>query len=297
MIQLKNVTKKLDGRDIIRNVSLDIREGSSVALAGANGAGKSTLLRLISGIYQSDSGSVTIDGEEVFDHPTAKQKVFFVNDETVQFTRFSMPKLKKFYQGFYPTFSEEEFDKLRENLHLPADRPLSTFSKGMKRQAITITAIASGAPYLLMDESFDGLDPAMRETIKKVIFDAMAGRHLTVLISSHNLKEIGEFCDHCAILHEGQILSAGGIDSSDPEMFRLQLAFQDETPEISMKPHETFRIIHVSRLMSVYTIIVKGKKEDIRKYFEAMNPVLMDFVPLSLEETFIYEMEDQNYGK
>lgn len=297
MIQLSQVSKQIDGNEIIKNISFNVEKGSALAMVGANGAGKSTLLRLISGIYQADAGSVKIDDAEVFDNPAAKRKIFFINDETIQFTDFTLTDMEKFYGNFYPDFSDAIFQKLAGTLNLPLNRPLSTFSKGMKRQSVTITALASGADYLLMDESFDGLDPAMRNTIKKIIFDAMTDRQLTVILSSHNLKEISELCDHCIIVHQGGILSEGAIDASDPDMFKIQVAFKSQVPEIDMKPHQTFRIIHVSKMMSVYTVIAKGKKEDIRKYFESLNPVLLDFVPLSLEETFIYEMEEKNYAK
>lgn len=299
MIKLKNISKSLDNKEIIKNISFNIEENSSFALVGSNGAGKSTLLRLISGIYQADSGMAEIDGEDVFNNPTAKQKIFFIDDETAQFTTLSLNELKAFYKKFYSKFSDELFNNLCQKLNLPIHKKLYSFSKGMKRQAITIIALSCNTEYLLMDESFDGLDPAMRNVIKTIIFDEMSKRKMTLVISSHNLRELNEVCDKCAMIHNGELISIGSTDSSDPYMFKLQIAFKDGKIDGNLlKPqNSTFKIIHISKMMSIYTIIAKGDKEEIENYYKTLNPVLIDFMPLNLEETFIYEMEERNYAK
>ena len=213
MIQLTGVTKKFGDFTALDGVDLMIPKGTSFGLLGSNGAGKSTILRLLSGIYSAESGSVTIDGENVFDNVKVKERVFFINDETIQFGGFTLKDLKNYYKGFYPNFSDELFEELRETVKLPLDKKTERFSKGMKRQAIVITGLACQTDYLLLDEAFDGLDPTMRIIVKRMLVDAMLDRQLTTVISSHNLKEINEVCDSVALLHQGKMLFNRDLDS------------------------------------------------------------------------------------
>lgn len=215
MMQLKNTVKQFEDFTALDGVNLEIPTGTAFGLLGSNGAGKSTILRLFSGIYQAESGEVLIDEQPVYDNVTAKQKVFFINDETVQFGEYTLKQLKEFYQQFYPHFSEEIFQKLEAVIQLPMNKKITTFSKGMKRQAIVIIGISCCTPYLLLDEAFDGLDPTMRIIVKKMLVDAMCERELTVVISSHNLKEINEMCDTAALLHKGKIVFNRELDSSE----------------------------------------------------------------------------------
>ncbi|MDE6657269.1 MAG: ABC transporter ATP-binding protein, partial [Oscillospiraceae bacterium] len=203
MMQLKATVKQFEDFKALDGVDLEIPKGTAFGLLGSNGAGKSTILRLFSGIYKQESGEVLIDGEPVYDNIQAKQKVFFINDETIQFSNFTLMQLKDFYKQFYPSFSEEIFEKLESAIQLPRNKKINTFSKGMKRQAIVIIGIACCTPYLLLDEAFDGLDPTMRIIVKRMLVDAMCERELTVVISSHNLKEINEMCDMAGLLHHG----------------------------------------------------------------------------------------------
>lgn len=201
MIELKNVKMSFEDFNALDGVDLTIEKGTAFGLLGSNGAGKSTILRLLSGVYKQTEGEVLIDGEPVYDNVSAKEKVFFINDETVQFGTMTLTDMKKYYQGFYPNFSEEIFNKLNAVIKLPEKKRLDKFSKGMKRQAIVITGLACGTDYLLLDEAFDGLDPTMRIIVKRMLVDAMLDRKLTAIISSHNLKEINEVCDSAALLH------------------------------------------------------------------------------------------------
>ncbi len=296
MMTLKGTVKKFGDFHALDGVDLEIPKGTAFGLLGSNGAGKSTILRLFSGIYKPEAGEVLIDGEPVYDNVAAKQKVFFINDETVQYGGYTLLELKKFYKQFYPSFSEEIFAKLQGAIQLPLYRKINTFSKGMKRQAIVIIGIACCTPYLLLDEAFDGLDPTMRIIVKRMLVDAMCERELTVVISSHNLKEINELCDTAALLHRGKIIFNRQIDSLKGSVHKVQVVFSDRTRDYSPEDFtEMPKILHFSKNHSIYHIIAKGDEATIRKALEPYKPVVADLIPLSLEEIFIYELEVLGY--
>lgn len=292
MIQLTGVTKKFGDFTALDGVDLMIPKGTSFGLLGSNGAGKSTILRLLSGIYSAESGSVTIDGENVFDNVKVKERVFFINDETIQFGGFTLKDLKNYYKGFYPNFSDELFEELRETVKLPLDKKTERFSKGMKRQAIVITGLACQTDYLLLDEAFDGLDPTMRIIVKRMLVDAMLDRQLTTVISSHNLKEINEVCDSVALLHQGKMLFNRDLDSVKGSIHKVQAAFNEE---YAREDFEKYGILHYSRSQSIHYIIMEGTEEEIREKLSEKNPIVLDLIPLTLEEIFIYEMEGMGY--
>ncbi len=231
MIEIKDLSLTFKNADedheALKAVTLDIPEGCIYGFVGSNGAGKSTLLRVISGIYRPDSGSVTIDETEVYDRPQAKENIFFVSDETVQFSRLTVNDLKSFYQSSYPTFDDKVFDDLISKLDLPRKKPLSQFSKGMKRQAIVAAALASRTKYILLDEAFDGLDPAMRRLIRTMIVDDIFDRGATLIVSSHNVTEIGDLCDKAMLLHKGEVIFAKDIDDVREGFEKVQIALPD----------------------------------------------------------------------
>ncbi|WP_173348793.1 ABC transporter ATP-binding protein [Ruminococcus flavefaciens] len=301
MIELKKTVKKFDSYTALDGVDLKIEKGTAFGLLGSNGAGKSTILRLLSGIYRPEEGEVLVDGESVYDNVDAKSKVFFINDETVQFQSFTLKKLKDFYKGYYPNFSDEVFETLRSKIKLPLDKKLSTFSKGMKRQAIVIIGLACRTDYLLLDEAFDGLDPTMRIIVKKMLVDAMLDRQLTTIISSHNLKEINEVCDTCALLHEGKIIFSRDIDDVKGSIHKIQVVFpkndDGSTPEYSISDFVSsgIEILHFERTQSIYYIIAKGEEDTVKAVFAPKKPVLLELIPLTLEEIFIYELEVLGY--
>lgn len=301
MIELKGVTKQFDECKVLDKIDLTIPKGTAFGLLGSNGAGKSTILRLISGIYSPEEGEVCTDGEKVYDNPAIKERIFFINDETIQFTSYTLEELKNYYKCFYPKFSEELFEKLRSTINLPLKKKMSTFSKGMKRQAIVITALACQTDYLLLDEAFDGLDPTMRIIVKRMLVDAMIDRQLTTVISSHNLKEINEVCDRVALLHQGNIVFSRELDSVKGNIHKIQAVFKaaDESMPQSYSKEELsgtgIELLHFEKNQSVYHLIAKGDVEDIRKKLEPKNPIVLDILPLSLEEIFIYEMEALGY--
>lgn len=299
MIELLDVVKKFDSYTVLDNVNLSIKEGTAFGLLGSNGAGKSTILRLLCGIYNANQGTVTIDGQQVYNNPKVKERVFFINDETIQFAHYTLKELKDFYKGFYPNFSEELFEKLRTTINLPLNKKTSAFSKGMKRQAIVIIALACQTDYLLLDEAFDGLDPTMRIIVKRMLVDAMIDRKLTTIISSHNLKEINEICDNVALLHQGKIVFSRELDSVKSNIHKVQVVFppisetlpqsytKDDFPELD--------ILHFEQNHSVYHIIIRGTVEEIKQKFSSKHPIVLDIIPLTLEEIFIYEMEVLGY--
>ncbi|MBQ8411988.1 MAG: ABC transporter ATP-binding protein [Ruminiclostridium sp.] len=292
MIELKDVKLSFDENVILDGVTMTVPDGRAFGLLGSNGAGKSTILRLLSGIYQLQEGSIKIDGENVFDNVKIKEQICFINDETIQFTNYTLKQLKNYYKRFYRTFSEEKFVKLHSVLNLPMNKKLSTVSKGMKRQAIVICAIACCTKYIFLDEAFDGLDPTMRIIVKNMMIDAMIDNGATIILSSHNLKEVQEFCDTAALLHGGKIIFCRELDSVMGSIRKVQTSFpaapsKEDFPEIE--------ILHIENSGSVTNIIAKGTEEEIRASVEKHNPRFVDMIPLTLDEIFIYEMEVLGY--
>lgn len=293
MIKISGLTKTINENTILSDINLEIKKGSVFGLLGVNGAGKSTLLRLMCGIYRPDSGEITYGGKPVYENPEIKEKIFFINDETVQFSGMTLNELKNFYKAYYPNFSEELFETLRKNINLPSDKKLSSFSKGMKRQSVVITGIACQTEYLLMDEAFDGLDPAMRVIVKNMIFDAVMDRELTVVISSHNLRELSEICDSAAMLNNNTVAFYRDTDS-DISICKINTAFSEEYTESDFAGLD---VVKIERSQSLYTMLIKNSREEIQKALESKNPAFLDIVPLTLEEIFIYEMEANGYNE
>lgn len=290
MININNISKSIDNIRILKNINLKINTGSVFGLTGANGAGKSTLLRMMCGIYAPESGEILFDGEPVYDSPKVKNKILFVNDETVQYTKYTLTELKNFYKIYYPNFSEELFDSLTEKAKLPRDKKLSSFSKGMKRQAIVITGISCQTEYLILDEAFDGLDPAMRTTVKNIIFDAVIDRSLTVVLSSHNIRELNEICDSAAMIKEGTVTFVKDINS-ECDIFKITTAFRNDClkedfPELD--------IVKFEKNQNICTMIIRNKKNTIETIINKKNPVFLNINPLTLEEIFIVETESQS---
>ncbi|MBS6818520.1 MAG: ABC transporter ATP-binding protein [Ruminococcus bicirculans] len=300
MIEIKDLSLTFKNADedheALKAVTLDIPEGCIYGFVGSNGAGKSTLLRVISGIYRPDSGSVTIDGKAVYDQPQAKENIFFVSDETVQFSRLSVNDLKGFFKLTYPRFDEEVFDELVTKLDLPRKKPLSQFSKGMKRQAIVAAALACRTKYILLDEAFDGLDPAMRKLIRTMIVDDIFDRGATLIVSSHNVTEIGELCDKAMLLHKGEVIFAKDIDDVREGFEKVQIALPEGELDRSAIENAGVEVLSFRNLGRVSTVVAKGEKADITAKLSAISPAVLELVPLTLEEIFIYEMEVHGYA-
>jgi len=292
MIEIKNAVMRYDEVDALNGVSLTIPEGCAYGLLGSNGAGKSTLLRILAGIYRPSEGEVLIDGQKVYNNVRIKERVFFINDETVQFNDMTLADMKRYFKRFYPDFSDELFEKLQKAVELPLDKKLSTFSKGMKRQAVVICGISCRTPYLFLDEAFDGLDPTMRIIVKQMLIDAMLDNQLTVIFSSHNLNEIDEFCDRVGLMHAGNMVFDRELDSVKGQVIKLQTAFDRPVSEADFSG---FDVLHISTSGSVTNIIARGDRDVIRESVKSLEPKIYDEIPLSLEEIFIYEMEVLGY--
>ena len=292
MIEIKNAVMRFEDSNALDGVDIVIPEGCAYGLLGSNGAGKSTLLRLLSGIYRPFSGEVLIDGQPVYNNVPIKEKVFFINDETIQFNDMTLSDMRAYYKRFYSSFDDALFEKLHSTIGLPMKKRLTTFSKGMKRQAAVICGIACKTPYLFLDEAFDGLDPTMRIIVKQMLIDAMLDNDLTVIFSSHNLNEIDEFCDRVGLMHAGKVVFDRELDNVKGSVVKIQTAF--DRP-VTHEDFSGFELLHLESTGSVTHIIAKGDREAIRSSINALSPKLYDEVPLSLEEIFIYEMEVLGY--
>ncbi len=285
-----------DGFKALDNITITIPDGCIYGFLGSNGAGKSTLLRMLCGVYKTEQGSVKIDGEDVFDNPSAKAKIFFVNDETVQYARFTLDGLAKFYASYYDSFSFEIYERLVNQLQLPRNKRMSEFSKGMKRQAVVIIGLSCNTKYLLLDEAFDRLDPAMRRFIKQIIINELVDRQATMIVSSHNIVEINELCDRAMLIHQGQMIFADEIDNIKSGFGKIQLARKSGAVTSDELKNAGFDVMQYSVMGSVSQAVVRGSEEEITAKTNAFNCEISEFIPLTLEEIFIYELEARGYG-
>lgn len=285
-----------DGFKALDNITITIPDGCIYGFLGSNGAGKSTLLRMMCGVYKIERGSIKIDGEDVFDNPSAKAKIFFVNDETVQYARFTLDGLAKYYASYYEGFSFEIYERLVNQLQLPRNKRLSEFSKGMKRQAVVIIGLSCNTRYLLLDEAFDGLDPAMRRFIKQIIVNELVDRQATMVVSSHNIVEINELCDRAMLIHQGQMIFADEIDSIKSGFGKIQLARRSGAVTLEELKNAGLEIMQYTVTGSVSQAVVRGSEEDITAKLGIFNCDISEFIPLTLEEIFIYELEARGYG-
>lgn len=285
-----------DGFKALDNITITIPDGCIYGFLGSNGAGKSTLLRMLCGVYKTEQGSIKIDGEDVFDNPSAKAKIFFVNDETVQYAKFTLDGLAKFYASYYDSFSFEIYERLVNQLQLPRGKRMSEFSKGMKRQAVVIIGLSCNTKYLLLDEAFDGLDPAMRRFIKQIIINELVDRQATMIVSSHNITEINELCDRAMLIHQGQMIFADEIDNIKSGFGKIQLARRSGAVTEDELKNSGLDVMQYSVMGSVAQAVVRGSEEDITAKINTFGCEIAEFIPLTLEEIFIYELEARGYG-
>ena len=293
MIEINNVTKTFDDITALKSVTANIEEGQVFGLIGTNGAGKSTLMRTICGIFRPDEGEVTIDGERVFENASAKSKIFFISDDQFFFQNGTPMDMVRYYQTVYPRFDKERFLKLMETISLDPKRKINTFSKGMKKQLSVMLGVSAGTKYLLCDETFDGLDPVMRQAIKSLFIKEMADRGLTPIIASHNLRELEDVCDHVGLLHKGGILFSKDLDSMKLGIFKLQCVLR--APEDLERIGTQFPILQKEQTGMLTTLTLRGKSSDISKLQMELQPVFWELLPLTLEEIFISEMEVKGY--
>ena len=293
MIEIKGVSKRYDKEDVLQNLNCTIKENCIYGLVGANGSGKSTLLRLINGILIPDKGSIKIGKEKTFDNEKIKQNMVFIPDDLYFYPSYTLLDMAKFYQAMYKKFDMEYLKKLANHLHLATNQKLSSFSKGMKRQCALILALATRSKYMFFDETFDGIDPVIRNFFKKAIAKQMEEDKTTIIMTSHNLRELEDICDNLGLLYNGGILFESDIDSIKNNMFKVQISLKEDFDKEDFKDLE---VLSFKKVGSIATLIIKDEKQESRDILEKMNPIILDYLPLTLEEVFIYEMEALGYA-
>ncbi|MHC1734947.1 MAG: ABC transporter ATP-binding protein [Erysipelotrichaceae bacterium] len=294
MIQLSHVSKSFDTKKVLDDVNWEVPQGSIFGLVGPNGAGKSTILRLISGVLLPDQGEITIAGQNVYNNPSVKKKILFVPDDPYFLPQTTLAEMKKFYEIFYPSFKESMYRKLLNNFPINEHAKINTFSKGMKRQANVILALSILPEVLLLDEAFDGLDPVMRLTLKRILTDQLLERKFTVVISSHNLRELEDICDRIALISDGKVGLNDEIENIRALYHKFQVGYS-RLPEHSV--FESFNPMHLEVRGNVAVLVIKGDAELLKQQLSETQPVLLDEIPITMEEVFVYEMEGKGYGQ
>lgn len=292
MIQVERLTKKFQTYTALNQISVSVQPGSVFGLVGSNGAGKSTLLRTIAGIYKPDSGTVAIDGTPIFEHPNVKNDIFFISDFPYFIPQSNMKEMAKFYASMYSNWSHERYHELCSLFPIEEKMKISSMSKGMQRQVALICALSTQPKVLLMDEIFDGLDPVMRQLLKKLLAREVSERNITVMIASHNLRELEDVCDHVGLLHQGGVVFEQELDGLKLNLHKLQAVFK---PMISMDVFSDLDILKFDMKGSLINMVIRGDKGVISRRIEALKPVYFEMLPLTLEEVFISEMEVSGY--
>lgn len=293
MIQMVKVNKTFEKYTAVKEVNLTIEKGSIYGLIGSNGAGKTTIIKLLAGIYKQDSGEVLLDGEGIYENEALKEKIFYISDQPYFFPQYTVKQMAQFYKSIYPSWNETRFNKLAEVFEFSITKKIQTFSKGIQRQAAFWLALSTMPEILILDEPMDGLDPVARKKVKNLLIQDVADREMTILISSHNLREIEDICDHIGILHNGTLLLQKDLDDLKSDIHKVQIAYKGETP---VQLEENLRILHCDKRGSVTLCIIRGQEEEIEAVIRNTQPVIFDMLPLTLEEIFIYEMGDIGYA-
>ena len=291
MIEIKELKKSFGGFPALDGLNLTVPSGSVYGLVGPNGAGKTTAIKHLTGVYRQDSGEVLLDGAPVFENPAAKEKIAYIPDEIYYFPQAGIRDMAGFYKGVYPKFSEERYRKLGEAFGLDEKAPIKRFSRGMQKQAAFRLAMSLAPEVLVLDEPVDGLDPVMRRQIWSLLLADVAERGMTVLVSSHNLRELEDVCDHVGIIHGGKTLVERSLSELQDNMVKVQLVL----PEGAVLP-QGLNILHESRVGQVRTLILRGRTEEISAAVAAAGPLFYDLRPLTLEEIFIYELGGEHYA-
>lgn len=293
MIEVRDVHKSFDREVILNRVSFYVNKGSIYGLLGSNGAGKTTLMRMIAGILRQESGSVQVLNTYVFENESVKQRLVFLPDSLYFLPQYTVKHMANYYRGVYKDWNEDRYQKLKAVFRIDENKKISQFSKGMQRQVAFWLAMAVMPDVLVLDEPFDGLDAVMRQKVRNLLIQDVADREMTILISSHNLREVEDICDHIGILHEGKILLERDLDDLKADIHKIQLAFRQEDDEILQSELD---ILHSEKRGSVLLLIVRGKEDKVSQIIRSYHPVVFDRLPLTLEEIFIYEMGGAGYA-
>ena len=286
MLELQNITKTFGGFKALDDLTMTVPKGAVYGLVGPNGAGKSTAIRHMTGVYRPDSGEVTVLGQPVYENPAVKETIGYIPDDIFYFPSATLEDMRSFYKGIYPRFDDSLFDRLYEVFQLPKKGPIRRFSKGMQKQAAFHLAICTRPELLILDEPVDGLDPVMRRQVWSLILSEVAQRETTVVISSHNLRELEDICDHVGIMDHGKMLLERSLADMQGSTVKLQLV--GEAPA-------GLTVLHESSSGRLKTLVVRGSAEEVTQRVQAENPAYFDVLPLSLEEIFIYEMGGIDY--
>ena len=286
MLQIQNITKRFGEFTALDSLTMTVPRGSVYGLVGPNGAGKSTVIRLITGVYTPDGGQIVMDGQPVYENTAVKERIGYIPDEIFYFPSATLEDMRKYYRGLYPKFDDALFDRLYEIFNLPKNSPLRRFSKGMQKQAAFHLAICCRPEVLILDEPVDGLDPVMRRQVWSLILSDVAEHGTTVLISSHNLRELEDICDHVGIMNGGKMLLEKSLADMQGSTVKLQI--------VGNLP-ENLEVLHESRSGRLSTCIIRGSAAAVSAAVEAVKPDYFDVLPLSLEEIFIYELGGVNY--
>lgn len=293
MIELLDLDKSYDDIKAVNRVSLSIMDGEVFGLVGTNGAGKSTILRIIAGVIQPDLGIVCVDNRPVYDNPDVKKDIFYISDDQYFLPNSSPEDMAEYYEGIYEKFDKLRFYKMCNGFGLDTKRKISTFSKGMKKQISILLGICAGTKYLLCDETFDGLDPVVRQGVKSLFAAEMEDRGLTPVIASHNLRELEDICDHVGLLHQGGVILSEDISDMKLNMQKVQCVFASDEDE--KKALEGIDILLHEKRGRLHTITMRGEREEIEAAFKRGNPVFFEVLALTLEEIFISETEVVGY--
>ena len=293
MIQIDNVVKTFDGFRALDGLSMQVGRGSIYGLVGPNGAGKSTILRHIAGSYRPDSGTVLVDGQPVYENPAVKRRIFSIPDELYFFGSASTRDMMKFYRGIYPSFDSARYEALKEAFPGVSERtPIRRLSKGMQKQSAFWLGLCCLPELMVLDEPVDGLDPVMRRQVWSLLMNDVAQRGTTVLVSSHNLRELEDVCDHVGILSHGKVLLQRSLTDLQDNIVKVQAVFH--TPELPTLPEGT-ELLHAAQTGRIHTLIIRGKPDEVTNRLATLQPMLLDVLPLTLEEIFIYELGGEDY--
>ncbi len=292
MIEIKNLSKVFDDITAVNQVNLMVQEGMVFGLLGTNGAGKSTLLRMVAGVLRPDGGEILVDAKPVWENPEAARNIFYISDDQFYFPNGNAQELAAYYKCYYPEFDKERFYAFLTKFGLDPKRKIKTFSKGMKKQLSILIGICSNVKYLLCDETFDGLDPVMRQGIKSIFAQEMDERGLTPIIASHNLRELEDICDSIGLLHKGGILLSKDMEQLKNDFLKVQCVLPEEYDNVLK---ETLDVIKMARRGKLLTMTVRGDAENVVSFLESYKPIYCEALPLTLEEIFISEMEVVGY--
>ena len=291
MIEVKNVTKTFDGFRALDDLTLTVPQGAVYGLVGPNGAGKSTIIRHLTGIYRQDAGTITIDGAPVFENPAVKVRVAYIPDDVFYFAQATIADMMRYYRGIYPRFDAERYEKLGAVFALDPKRPIRRLSKGMQKQAAFWLAMCMRPDVLILDEPVDGLDPVMRRQVWSLVMADVAENGTTVLVSSHNLRELEDVCDHVGIMNGGKLLLERTLSDLQDNISKVLIALPDGAPL-----PDGLDIVHQSTTGRLYTLILRGNATELTNILSTTQPLFMDVVPLTLEEIFIYELGGADYA-